>query len=127
MLSEKLNSVGPERDWQVADLSVKECRLGPKKAWNTLKTANRRVTVGTLHLRSDFPVGTRSLQPSNSMICFGLGPKRPPEAPTTDSHKPKVDHIFGYVAQNAIPRAPTAPASPYILWFPPLKIAETDA
>ena len=101
--------------------------FGPKKPWNTFKTAKRRETVGTLHVRLDFPVSTSSLRPSNSMICPGNGPKRPPEAPNAHSHKPRIGHIFGYMAQNAIPRAPTPPATPHFLWFPPLRIAQTDA
>ena len=133
-LSKKRNGGGRERDSQVADLSFKICSLGPKPAifgpkmpWNTFKMAKRRETVGTLHVPLDFPVSTSSLRPSNSMICRGSGPKRPPEAPTADSHKPRIGHIFGYMAQNAIPRAPTPPATPHFLWFPPLRIAQTDA
>ena len=132
-LSEKINGGGRERDSQVADLSFKNCSLGPKtaifgpeKPWNTFKTAKRRETVGTLHVPLDFPVSTSSLRPSNSMICPGNAPKRPPEAPKADSHKPRIGHIFGYTAQNAIPRAPTPPATPHFLWFPPLKIAQRD-
>ena len=126
---QELNGGGRERDSQVADLSFKNCSLGPKtaifgpkKPWNTLKTAKRRETVGTLHVPLDFPVSTSSLRPSNSMICPGNGPKRPLEAPNANSHKPRIGHIFGYVAQNAIPRAPTPPATPHFLWFPPLRI-----
>ena len=106
---------------------AKKALFGPKKPWNTFKTAKRRETVGTLHLRLDFPVSTSSLRPSNPMICPGNGPKRPPEAPNADSQKPRIGHIFGYMAQNAIPRAPTPPATPHFLWFPPLRIAQTDA
>ena len=69
------------------------------------------------------PESTSSLRPSNSMICPGNGPKRPPEAPNGDSHKPRIGHIFGYMAQNAISRAPTPPATPHFMWFPPLRIA----
>ena len=83
--------------------------------------------MATLHVRLDFPVSTSSLPPSNSMTCPGNGPKRPPEAPNADSLKPRIGHIFGYMAQNAIPRAPSPPATPHFLWFPPLRIAETDA
>ena len=90
-------------------------------------TAKRRETVGTLHVRLDFPVSTSSLRPSNSMICPGNAPKRPAKASNADSHKPRIGHIFGYMAQNAIPRAPTPPATPHFLWFPPLRIAQTDA
>ena len=71
----------------VADLSFKNCNLGQKTA-----------------------------------IC---GPLTPPYVPETaqkgtdkpqilcrlagDSHKPRIGHIFGYMAQNAIPRAPNPP------------------
>ena len=74
------------------DLSFKNCSLGPKtaifgpkKPWNTFKTAKRRETLGTLHVRLDFPVSTSSLRPSNSMICPGNGPKSPQklQMPTT--------------------------------------------
>ena len=123
-----------ERDSQVADLSVKNCNLGPKtaifgpkKPWSTFKTAKQRETVGTLHVRLDFPLSTSSLRPSNSMICTGKRPKKAPEAPNADGHKPRIAHIFGYMAQNAIPRAPTPPATPHFLWFPALRIAQTDA
>ena len=74
------------------DLSFKNCSLGPKtaifgpkKPWNTFKTAKRREMLGTLHVRLDFPVSTSSLRPSNSMICPGNGPKSPQklQMPTT--------------------------------------------
>ena len=78
--------------------------------------------MGTLHVRLDFPLSTSSLWPSNSMICRGNGPKRPPEAPNADSHKPRIGHIFGYMAQNAIPRAPTPPATPQFCGFHPSKL-----
>ena len=113
--------------FQKLQLRAKNSHFWAKKPWNTLKTAKRRETVGTLHMRLDFPVSTSSLQTSNSTICPGNGPKRPPEAPNADSHKPRMGHIFGYMAQNAIPRAPTPPATPHFLWFPPLQIAQTDA
>ena len=104
-------------------LGPKTAIFGPKKPWNTFKAAKQRETVGILHVQLDFPVSTSSLRPSNSMICPGNGPKRPPEAPNADGHKPRIGHIFGNVAKNAIPRAPTPPATPHFLWFPPLKIA----
>ena len=81
----------------------------------------------TCHVRLDFPVSTSTLQPSNTMKCPAKGPKRPPEASNTDSRKPRIGRIFGYMAQNVILRAPTPPAIPHFLWFPPLSIAQTDA
>ena len=77
--------------------------------------------MATPHVQVDFPVSTSSLRPSNSMICPGNGPKRPLEAPNADSYKPRIGHIFGYMSQNAIPRAPTPPATAHFLWFPPLQ------
>ena len=75
---------GRERDSHVADLSFKNCSLGPKTAIfgpkqpsNRFKTAKQREMVGALHVQLDFPVSTSSLRPSNSMICPGNGPKRP--------------------------------------------------
>ena len=93
----------------MAYLRFKNCSLGPKttifgpkKPRNTFKTAERRETVGILHVPLDFPVSTSSLQPPNSMISPGNGSKRPPEAPNDDSDKPRIGHIFGYMAQNVI-------------------------
>ena len=75
-MSQKLNGGGREQLSQAPDLSFKNCNLGPKTAifgpkqpWNTFKTAKRRETVGTLHVRLDFPVSTSPLRPSNSTIC----------------------------------------------------------
>ena len=64
-----------------------------------------------------------------------FGPKKPwnTQKPqilcrlAADSHKPRIGHIFGYMAQNAIQRAHNPPATPHFLWFPPLRIAQTDA
>ena len=124
----------PRHDSQSADLCFKNCSLGPKaailgpkKPRNAFKTAKQRGTVDTFQVQLDFPVSTSSLRPSNSMICPGNGPKRPPKAPNADSHKPRIGHMFGYMAQNAIPRAPTPPATPDFLSFRPLRSAQTDA
>ena len=138
-MSQKLNGGGRERDSQVADLSFKNCSLGPKtaifrpkQAYNPFKTAKRRERVGALYVRLHFPMSTSPLRPSNSTICPGNG-KKGPQKPQIlcrlagDSHKPRIGHIFGYMAQNAIPRAPSPPATPHVLWFPPLRIAQMDA
>ena len=37
--------------------------------------------MGTLCVRLDFPMSTSPLRPSNSTICPGNGPKRPPRSP----------------------------------------------
>ena len=118
-------SGGPR--FQKLQFRAKMVIFGPKMPWNTFKTAKRRETVSTLHVRLDFPVSTSSLPPSNSMICPANGPKRLPEAPNANGHKPRIGHILGYMAQNAILRAPSPPATPHFLWFPPLRIAQTDA
>ena len=118
-------SGGPQ--FQKLQFRAKTAIFRPKKPRNTFKTAKQRERSGTLHVRLDFPVPTSPLRPSNSMICPGNGPKRPPEAPNADSHKPRIGHIFGYMAQNVIPRAPSPPATPHFLWFPTLEFAQTDA
>ena len=83
--------------------------------------------MGTQHLWPDVCMSRTTLRPSNSMICLRNGPKKPPEAPNADRHKPRMGHIFGHMAQNAIPRAPTPAATPHCLWFLPLNIVQTDA
>ena len=72
--------------------------------------------MATLHMHLDFPVPKGRLGPSNSTICPRTAPKRPPKALelctlAADSRKPKIDHILGYVAQNAISSAPNPPAT----------------
>ena len=118
------SSGGPQ--FENRSLRPKTAILGQEKPWNTFKTAKQREPVGALHVRLDCPVSTSSLRPSTSKISPGNGPKRPPKAPNADSHKPRIGHIFGYIAQKAVPRAPTPPATPPFLWFPPLRIAQTD-
>ena len=118
-------SGGPQ--FQKLHFTAKNSHFWAKKALEHIQNGQRRETVGTLHMQLDFPVSMSSLPPSNSMICPGNGPKRPPEAPNADSHKPRIGHIFGYMAQNAIPRAPTPPTTPHFLWFPALRIAQTEA
>ena len=114
-------SGGPQ--FQKLQFGAKNAHFWAKKALEHILNGQTKGKGGTLLVRLDFPVSMSSLRPSNSMICPGNGPKRPPEAPIADSHKPRIGHIFGYMAQNAIPRAPTPPATPHFLWFPPLSIA----
>ena len=88
--------------------------------------------MATLHMQLDFLVPKGPLGPSNSTICPRTAPKRPrkPQNLCTlaaDSPKPKIDPILGYVAQNVISSAPNPPATTHFWWFPPLKIALTDA
>ena len=91
--------------------------------------------MATLHMQLDFPVPKGTMGPSNSTTPR-TAPKRPPKGPqkpqnlctvAADSPKPKAAHILGYVAQNLIPSAPNPPVSTNFWWFPPLKIALTDA
>ena len=49
-------------------------------------------------------------------------PKKPAEAANADSHKPRIGQIFGYMAQNAIPRAPSPPATPTFCGFHPSEL-----
>ena len=84
-MSQKLNGGGQERLSQVADLSFKNCNLGsktaifgPKQPYNPFKTAKRRETVGTLHVRLDFPC--------QRILC---GPLTPPYVPETAKKAPR--------------------------------------
>ena len=92
-------SGGPQ--FQKLQFGAKSSQFWAKKAPKHIQTAKRRETVGTPHVPLDFPVSTSSLRPSNSMIGPGNGPKRPPKAPNADSHKPRIGHIFGYMACDA--------------------------
>ena len=88
--------------------------------------------MATLHMQLDFPVLKGPLGPSNSTICPRNAPKRPLKAQNlctlaADSPKPKTDHILGHVAQKATLSAPNPPVTTHFWWFPPLKIALTDA
>ena len=88
--------------------------------------------MAALHVRLGFTVSKSPLVPSNSTICPRNGPKRCQKAPKsgaicTNPPKPSTDRILGYVAQNPIPRAPSPPATPHFLWFPPLGMAQRDA
>ena len=85
--------------------------------------------MATLHMHLDFPVRNGPLGPSNSTICSAKRPQNPQNLRTlaADSPKPKTDHILGFVAQNAISSAPNPPATTHFWWFPPLKIALSDA
>ena len=64
-------------------LCPKTAFFGPKPPRNPVKTAKRRQTAGTLHVRLDFLVTKGPLVPSNSTICPRNGPKRRQKAPKT--------------------------------------------
>ena len=104
-------------------LCPKTTFFGPKWHRNLVKTAKRRETIATLHMRPDCPVTKRPLLPSSSTICPRNGPKMANNGLNVrhlcqTGPKPRTDRILGYVAQNRIPRAPSPPATPHFLWFP---------
>ena len=68
----KLRSFGP-----------KTAIFRPKQPYYRFKTAKRRQTAATLHVRLDFLVTKGPLVPSNSTICPRNGPKRRQKAPKT--------------------------------------------
>ena len=85
--------------------------------------------MATLHMRLDFPVPKGPLGPSNSTICL----RTPPESPRICAHWPptapsqKQTISWATWLKNAISRAPNPPATIHFKWFPPLKIALTEA
>ena len=79
--------------WEVpsqicAVLCLKAAFFGPKRPPNLVKTAKRRKTVATLHVRLDFTVSKSPLVPFNSTICPRNGPKRCQKAPKTAQYAP---------------------------------------
>ena len=66
----------------------------------------------------------------NFTMCPRSAPKRPKTPHNlrnlawvgADSPKPRTGRILGYVARNAILRAPRTPTTPQFLWFPPRNI-----
>ena len=89
----------------------------------------------TLHMQLDFPVLKGPLGPLGPLTPQYVrepppkGAQKPQNLCTVaaDSPKPKTDHILGYMAQIAISSAPNPPTNTQFWWFPPLKIALTDA
>ena len=105
--------------------------FGPKQPRNSVKTGKRRQTVCTLHVRLDCPVTKSPFLPSSSTICPRNGPKMAKNGLNVRclcqrGPKPRTGRILGYVAQNRIPRAPSPPATPHVLWFPSLGITQQD-
>ena len=70
---------GPQ--FQKLQFRAKNSHFWAKIALEPICTAKQRESLGTLHVRLDFPVSTSPLRPSNPTICPGNGPKRPPETP----------------------------------------------
>ena len=96
--------------------------FGPKRPQNPLKTAKRRQTVTTLHVRLDFLVTKSSLLPSTSRICPRDGPKMAKNGLeyallVSNSPKTKSCPYLGLVATIPIRRAPSPPATPKICYF----------
>ena len=108
----------------------------PGRGQNSPRTHSKRPNKGKVWVHSMCGLTF----PCQRALC---GPLTPPYVPETaqkgpqkpqilcrlagESHKPRAGHIFGYMAENAIPRAPSPPATPHFLWFPRLKNAQMDA
>ena len=139
-MSQKLNSGGQERTSQVPDLHFKICNLRPKSALFLPKSALELAENGQMKGNNGYSTHATRLPcaegPSRALYLHNMFHKPPPKGPqnsqnlctlAADSPKPKTDHILGYVAQNPISSAPNPPATTHFWWFPPLKIALTDA
>ena len=93
-------------------LCHKTAFFGPKQPRNPVKTAKRRQTVRTPHLRLDCPVTKSPVLLSSSTICPRNGPKMAKNGLNVrhlcqTGPKPRTGRILGYVAQIPIPRAPS--------------------
>ena len=110
-------------------LCPKTAFFGPKQPRNSLKTAKRRQTVPTVHVRLTCSVTKSPFLPSSSTICPRNGPKMAKNGLNVrclcqTGLKPRTGRILGYVAQKQVPRARSPPATPHFLWFPSLRIAQ---
>ena len=87
--------------------------------------------MAALHMQLDVPVPKGPLGPFNSTICLRTAPKRPPKAPEfvhIGRRQPKTKNIsWATWLKTRFASAPNPPARTHFWWFPPLKIALTDA
>ena len=122
---------------QFREVPSQDCEFcAPKKhflAQNGLETHSKRPNEGKclLHVRLDCPVTNSPFLPSNSTICPRNAPKIVENGLNVPcfyqtAPKPRMGCIFGYVAQNQNPRAPSPPATPHFLSFPSLRFAQRD-
>ena len=103
-------------------------KIAPNAGRNAHTKGNGGYTTRAARLR-----GVK--EPSSALQLHDMSEKRPKKAPKspkicamcTNTPKPSTGRILGYVAQNRIPRAPSPPATPHLLWFPSLRIAQRDA
>ena len=114
VLSQKLTGGAPGRGRKFQGALPKQRILCPKRAFfgqkrprNQIKTAKRRETVATVHVRLDCLVTKSRLLPSNSTICLRNGPKMTKNHPnvrrlcqTAPKLSPRTGRILGNVAQN---------------------------
>ena len=113
-------------------LCPKPAFFGPKQSRNPLKTDKRREMARTLHVRLNCPLTKSPLLPSKSATCPKNGPKMAKNGLNVrylcqTSPTSRTGRILGYVAQIRNRRAPSPPATPHLLWFPSLGIAQPDA
>ena len=104
----------------------------PFFAHNSSQTWAKRPNEGKRWLHYTCGLTSRVKEPSSALQLHDMSEKRPKKAPKspkicamcTNTPKPSTGRILGYVAQNPILRAPSPPATPHCLWFPPLRITQ---
>ena len=139
VLSQKVTGGGP--GWwrqvgrcppQSARFSAKNSHFSPKRAPQPGQNAQTKGNGGhntraaCLH---------RIREPSGALQLHSMSEKRPKKTPKspkicaicTNTPKPSTGRILGYMAQDRVPRAPSAPATPHFLWFASLRIGQQDA
>ena len=139
VLSQKLTGGGPGRWRQVGRCPPKSARFWAKNSHFSRKRAPKPGQNAQTKGNGGYTPRAVSLpcvkEPSGALQLRDMSEKRPKEAPKspkicamcTNTPKPSTGRILGYVAQIRIPRAPSPPATPHILWFPSLIIAQRDA
>ena len=89
---------------------------------------NKQEIVDKLHMLLVFLMSKSPCVPSESTTCLRNAPTRPIFCQfATHNPKPTIGCILGFMAQKVIPLAPKPPTTLHLLWFPPLRMAQTDA
>ena len=139
VLSQKPSGGGPGRERRAGRCPPKSAPLWAKKRHFSPKIAPKPGQIAETKGSGGYTARAVSLprvkEPCSAIQLHDMsekGHKKAPKCPKicamcTNTRKPSTGRILGYVAQNPIPRAPSPPASPHVLWIGSLIIPQRDA